>query len=47
MNSVTSKFNKYDLSEICSKYISHFNPNHPVPPRAGQSSVNGTEVFEN
>ena len=32
MDSVTSKFNKYDLSDICSEYISLSDPNHPVPP---------------
>ena len=32
MDYVTSKFNKYDLSEICSKYISQSDPNHSVPP---------------
>ena len=32
MNSVTSKFNIYDLSEISSKYISQSDPNHSVPP---------------
>ena len=31
MDSVTSKFNKYDLSEICSEYISQADPNHAVP----------------
>ena len=28
MDSVTSTFNKYDLSEICSEYISQADPNH-------------------
>ena len=32
MDSVTSKFNKYDLSDICSEFISLSNPNQPVPP---------------
>ena len=32
MDSVTSKFNKYDLSEICSEYIFQTDPNHAVPP---------------
>ena len=32
MESVTLKFNKYDLSEICSEYISQADPNHSVPP---------------
>ena len=32
MDLVTSKFNKYDLSHICSEYISLSDPNHPVPP---------------
>ena len=32
MDLVTSKFNKYDLSDICSEYISRSDPNHPVPP---------------
>ena len=31
MDSVTSKFNKYDLSDICSEFISLSDPNHPVP----------------
>ena len=42
MNSVTSKFNKYDLSEICSKYISQSDPNHSVPPLP--KYVGGSEV---
>ena len=32
MDSVTSKFNKYDLSDICSELVSLSDPNHPVPP---------------
>ena len=32
MDSVTSKFNKYDLSDICSKFVSFSDPIHPVPP---------------
>ena len=32
MDSVTSKFNKIDLSEICSEYKSQADPNHSVPP---------------
>ena len=32
MNSVSSKFNKYDLSKICSEYISQSDPNHSVLP---------------
>ena len=32
MNSVTSKFNKYDLSEICTEFTSLSDPNHSVPP---------------
>ena len=42
MDSVTSKFNKYDLSYICSKFISLSDPNHSVPPLpkyAGGSKV--------
>ena len=31
MDSVTSKFKKYDLSEICSKHIFQSDPNHSVP----------------
>ena len=29
MDSVTSKFNKYDLSEICSEYVSQADPSLP------------------
>ena len=32
MNYVSSKFIKYDLSEICSEYVSPSDPNHSVPP---------------
>ena len=32
MNSVTSKFNKYDLSEICAEFTSWLDPNQSVPP---------------
>ena len=32
MDSVTSKFNKYDLSDIYSGYIYLSDPNHSVPP---------------
>ena len=32
MDSVTLKFNKYDLSEICAKFKSLFDPNQSVPP---------------
>ena len=32
MDSVTSKFNKYDLSEICAKFKSLSDPNQSVPP---------------
>ena len=32
MDSVTSKFNKYDLSEICTKFKSLSDPNQSVPP---------------
>ena len=42
MDSVTSKFNKYDLSEICSEYISQSDPNHSVPPLP--KYVGGSEV---
>ena len=31
MDSVTSKFNKYDLSDICSEFVSLSDPNHSVP----------------
>ena len=42
MDSVKSKFNKYDLSDICSKFVSLSDPNHSVPPPpkyAGGSEV--------
>ena len=42
MDSVTSKFNKYDSSHICSEYISLSNPNHSVPPLP--KYVGGSEV---
>ena len=42
MDSGTSKFNKYDLSEICSEYISQTDPNHTVPPLP--KYVGGSEV---
>ena len=32
MDSVTSKFNKYNLSDICSEFISLSDPNYPLPP---------------
>ena len=32
MDSVTAKFNKYELSEICSEFTSLLDPNQPVPP---------------
>ena len=32
MDSVTSKFNKYDLSDICAEFVSLSNPNQSVPP---------------
>ena len=38
MNSVTSKFDKYDLSEICSEYISNLiliTLFHPYPNMGG------------
>ena len=42
MDSVTTKFNKYDLSDICSEYISQSDPNHSVPPLP--KYVGGSEV---
>ena len=42
MNSFKSKFNKYDLSEICSEYIFRSDPNHSVPPLP--KYVGGSEV---
>ena len=32
MDSVTSKLNKYDLSEICAEFTSCLDPNQSVPP---------------
>ena len=32
MDSVTAKFNKYELSEICTEFTSSLDPNQPVPP---------------
>ena len=32
IKTVTSKFNKYDLSDICSEYVSLSDPNNSVPP---------------
>ena len=32
MDSVTSKFNKYDLTDISSEFISLSDPNQSVPP---------------
>ena len=42
MDSVTLKFNKNDLTEICSEYISQTDPNHSVPPLP--KYVGGSEV---
>ena len=42
MNSVTSKFNKYDLSDICAEYTSLSDPNQSVPPLP--KYVGGSEV---
>ena len=42
MDSVTSKFNKYDLSEICAKFTSLSDPNQSVPPLP--KYVGGSEV---
>ena len=32
MDSVTAKFNKSDLSEICSKFLSSLDSTQPIPP---------------
>ena len=42
MDSVTSKFNKYDLLEICTKFKSLSDPNQSVPPLP--KYVGGSEV---
>ena len=42
MDSVTSKFNKYDLSEICARFTSLTDPNQSVPPLP--KYVGGSEV---
>ena len=42
MDSVTSKFNKYDLSEICAEFTSLSDPNQSVPPLP--KYVGGSEV---
>ena len=42
MNSVMSKFNKYDLSEICAKFMLLSDPNQSVPPLP--KYVGGSEV---
>ena len=42
MDFVTSKFNKYDLSDICSEFVSLSDPNQPVPPLP--KYVGGSEV---
>ena len=42
MDSVTSKFNKYDLSDICAEFTSLSNPNQSVPPLP--KYVGGSEV---
>ena len=42
MDSVTSKFNKYDLSNICAEFTSLSNPNQSVPPLP--KYVGGSEV---
>ena len=43
MDYVTSKFNKYDLSEIWAEYLSKADPNHSVPPLP--KYVGGSEVY--
>ena len=45
MDSVTSKFNKYDLSEICAEFTSLSDPNQSVPPLP--KYVGGSEVHCN
>ena len=42
MDSVTSKFNKYDLSNICAEFTSLSDPNQSVPPLP--KYVGGSEV---
>ena len=42
MDSVTSKFNKYDLSKICAEFTWLSDPNHSVPPPP--KYVGGSEV---
>ena len=32
MDSVTSKFNKYDLSQVCAEFTSWLDPDQSVPP---------------
>ena len=42
MDSVTSKFNKYNLTNICSEFVSLSDPNQSVPPLP--KYVGGSEV---